>query len=124
MATALGRSGLIAPNFGGPLEEAELYSAPKFWTDRSRTSWIKTLAEFQSLGSLFMDLEMPEIVGSTQRLGEYCRKVPRWILCTLNGEILPINDLPPGFSGANAVAGGIFDRNTGFFAARSDPMAL
>jgi len=64
------------------------------------------------------------MVGSTQRLGKYCRKVPRWILYAWNGEVLPTIDLPLGFSVANAVAGGIFDRKTGLFAARSGSMAL
>jgi len=77
-----------------------------------------------SLGEPFLDLEMPETIGSTQRLGRYCKKVPRWILCNWNGEILPIIDVSPGFSVADAVAGEIFDRNTGFFAARSGSMAL
>jgi len=120
----LGRSGRIAPNFGGRVVKVDLYLLRKFRTDRGRASWIKTLAEFQSLGALFLDLEMPEMVGSTQRLGKYCRKVPRWILYAWNGEVLPTIDLPLGFSVANAVAGGIFDRKTGLFAARSGSMAL
>jgi hypothetical protein len=57
-------------------------------------------------------------------IGKYCGKVGRWILCTWNGENLWIIELPPEFSVAFAVSGGIFDRKAGYFAARSGPMVF
>jgi len=50
-------------------------------------------------------LEMSEQVGRTQRSGEYCKKVCRWILRTCKGEIVLIFELPLGFSVAKAGAG-------------------
>src|SRR5271168_577984 len=35
----------------------------------------------------FLDLQMSKQVARTQKLGEYFRKVSRWILCTWNAEL-------------------------------------
>jgi len=44
----------------------------------------------RDFGTLFLDLEMAEQGGRTQRSGEYCRMLSRWILGTWNGETLSI----------------------------------
>jgi hypothetical protein len=48
---------------------------------------------------------MLEAGAGTQGPGKYCRKVPRWILRSWNGEIPPIIELPPVFSVEIVVAG-------------------
>jgi hypothetical protein len=56
-------------------------------------------------GALLLYLEMPEQVGRTQSMGEYCKRASLWILWTLNAEIPSLTELPSGFSVAKPLAG-------------------
>jgi len=40
--------------------------------------------------TVFQYLEMSERAGRTQRVGEYCKRGPQWILSNWNSEIPPI----------------------------------
>ena len=57
-------------------------SMTEFRTDRTISSYIKVLAVMAYLGALFLYLQIPEQVGTTQGPKKYCTRWYRWILCT------------------------------------------
>ena len=64
--------------FRGVLEVVEFYSRSNSQPDRRTSSWTKGLAEIFAIGrfgALFLYLEMPERIGETQGVGEYCGEV-------------------------------------------------
>ena len=61
--------------FGGALGVVEFYSTPNSQPDWRTSLCTKGLAEIFAIGrcgALFLYLEMPERIGQTQGVGEYC----------------------------------------------------
>jgi len=73
--TSPGRSNWNGMKFGGLLVFGKLCSTPIFWPDWRMSSWRKWLTEIFAIGRfgvLVLYLEMPEHIGRTQGVGEYC----------------------------------------------------
>ena len=73
-----GRSNGIVMKFGGVLGVVGFYPTPNSRPDWRTYSWTKGRAEIFATGrcgALFLYLEMPERIGQTQGVGEYCGEV-------------------------------------------------